>query len=157
MKNNKAHEYTIILQRGFGGITVKTKPVGDEEHQVFEILNHAKLAGKKMRISDLVRDVNDLGAHEEHEEPRKRTTPRKMFQIIRNMRDAGIPVVGDTKGLWIAGSVYEIVKFADHLERKARSDIASMLKLKRTMLSYIQADMPSLFDGLNLEEENEEA
>lgn len=147
------HEYTIILQRGFGGITVKTKPVGEEEHRVFEILNHAKLAGKKMRIVDLVRDVNDLGTHEEHEDPRKKTSRRKMFQIIRNMRDAGIPVVGDNKGLWIAGSVYDVERFADHLERKARSDIASMLKLKRTMLSFINSDMPSLFDGLELEEE----
>lgn len=147
------YQYTILLQRGFGGTTVNTKPVGDEEHQVFEILNHAKLAGKKMRISDLVRDVNDLGAHEEYEDPRKRTTPRKMFQIIRNMRDAGIPVVDDTKGLWIASSVNEVMQFADHLERKARSDIASMLKLKRTMLSFVNADMPSLFDGLELEKE----
>lgn len=145
-------KYTFLIEKWFGGITITTEPIGENEQMVLEILNKAKRDGKKMRISDLVKLLNKFGSHEEHEYPNTNTTPRKMFQIIRNMREAGVPIVGDKEGLWIASDVSEIERFAQYLEQKAKSDIASMLKLKKTMLSYIQSEATSLFDGLNLEE-----
>lgn len=103
--------------------------------------------GKKT-IAQLVATVNLAGAHEIHERPRKATTTRKMYQIIRNLREAGCPIVGDPDGIYIASSVQDVIDFAYNLEKKAKADIASMMDLRKQMLSIVKREQKSLFDSI---------
>jgi len=73
---------------------------------------------------------------------------RSIYQVIRNLREAGCPIVGDSRGLWIAKTPEEIEAFAKKLEHKAKSDIKSMMSLRRIMLSMIRSNTPSIFDKL---------
>ena len=86
------------------GLTIESKELGADEERVLDLLRQYG----KVRIGQLVRVADGMGAHDLHETARKKTTTRKMFQIIRNLRDAGCPIVGDVKGLWIARTVWEI-------------------------------------------------
>lgn len=144
-----ATQNTFRLRGVNGEIEITTKFVGDEERQVLELL---QVYGK-LQIGQIVGAIKNLGSHEQHEHPRKKTTTRKVYQIVRNLREAGYPIVGDSKGIWIAESIGDVETFAYHLEQKARSDIRSMLHLKRTMLAIVHSNTPSLFDAVKLDEE----
>ena len=133
--------YNFNLQDVGGWLTVQSRNLTEEGASVLSLL-----AGRKLTIGELTKFWNDFGAHPQHEVARKQTTPRKMFQIIRDLRDAGCPIVGDAKGLWVARSVQEVEAFAEHLEQKARADVASMLELRNSMLLIVQSKVPSLFD-----------
>lgn len=142
---------TFRLHNGiYGPVEVMTRPIGNEEDLVIRFLE----AHTKLQINQIVAGIKNLGAHEIHEEARKKTTTRKVYQLVRNLREAGYPIVGDSKGIWIAQSVREVEAFGEHLEQKARSDIKSMLHLKRTMLAMVRSNTPSLFDAVRLDEED---
>jgi len=130
---------------------VKTNHVSGDELKVASLLcEKDDHAFGKVHIGMIAIALNSMGSHEIHEKPRKKTTTRKVYQIIRNLREDGFPIVGDKDGVWIADSVSEVEYFAEHLEQKARSDIKSMLHLRRKMLAIVQSDIPSLFDNVSL-------
>jgi len=133
-------------------ITV-TIPDGDEEAVFSFLWNYRDV--QKLRISQLVHLVKEAGAHRVHEKKRRKTTTRRMYQLIRNLREGGVPIVGDKEGVWIAKNDYEVVAFADHLEHKAKADIASMMYLRNKMLEIVQVKRTSLFDGINLDMEED--
>ncbi len=143
MTNQRIHNFLIGAN-----LAIASTPLDDDEHEVISLIE----TYGKVTIAQLVAGLDDLGAHEIHEEARKKTTTRKMYQIIRNLREAGCPLVGDTKGIWIAATQGEIEDFAEYIEKKAKSDIKSMLALKRRMLRMIRSNTPSLFDQVKLED-----
>lgn len=114
-------------------IEVRSKPITREQQRVVELLRNGRT-----RIGTLVGILNDFGSHERYEEPRKKTTARHMFQIIRDLRDAGCPIVGDTKGVYVATTVSEVTNFADSISEKARSDYDSMIKLRDGMMAIVR-------------------
>lgn len=114
-------------------IEVRSDPITQDQRRVVELLRNGKT-----RIGTLISIFNDFGSHERYEEPRKKTTPRQMFQMIRDLRDAGCPIVGDTKGIYVARTVSEVTNFAESIAEKALSDYQSMTKLKDRMLSIVR-------------------
>ena len=126
---------------------IGSKAISAHEGEVLKLLQ----SQESVRIGDIVRWLNRMGSHETFEAPQKKTTVRKVYQIIRNLRELGCPIVGDHHGIWIAKSVEEVEAFAYHLEQKARSDVASMLHLKKQMLKMVNINPHSLFDSLNLD------
>lgn len=149
--NETKKAYQCGLLRGYSTngepdiMYIRTNAISGDEIRVVELL----VTYKKLTIGQIAFRLNDMGAHERYEHPRKKTSTRKVYQIIRNLREAGLPLVGDVKGIWVAKTVKEIEDFAEHLEQKARSDIRSMMFLRRQMLAIAQSGMPSLFDAIN--------
>lgn len=80
----------------------------------------------------------------------QKVSNRFTHQIVRNLRDLNCPIIGDSSGIWIANSCDDIVEFANRLEHKAKSDIASMMTLRKGMLAMASIKAPSLFDNLKL-------
>jgi hypothetical protein len=115
-----------------GFVTFESKPLTEAEKEVLNLL-----ANRHLSISELADRVACLGSHELHETMRKRTTPRKMFQVIRDLRNKNCPIVGDKRGIYIADTTRQVREFADGLEQKARADYESMMQMRNTLLSMI--------------------
>lgn len=129
----KRYKFPLIQTGKEDRLVIESDVLNEEQNEVLlAIAEH-----KKLTISQLVGLVNDKGAHEKHEAPRKPTTVRKMYQIVRDLREAKCPLVGDSKGIWIAKSTNEVADFANYLEKKAYADIKSMLELRDSMLSMV--------------------
>lgn len=115
--------------------TVKFSQIEGNELRVFRLLEkHGNL-----RIGDIAKKLDDMGSHKRHESPRVKTTPRQVYQIIRNLRDMRVPIVGDKSGVHIAERVDEVKDFADFIIDKANADYASMMRLKTAMLQSVLA------------------
>lgn len=119
----------------------------DDTEDVVLLKQHRNAtAFRKFTIHQLCLIVNNAGSHPLFEKTQKKTTPRKMFQVIRDLRMKGVPIVGDVEGLWIARSENELREFCDRIEQKAKSDIASMMTLRKTMMENLNDKKQSLFD-----------
>lgn len=119
---------------------------GSEEESILNILEQTD---EFITVPYLTMRFSSYGGHPAFEGLTKYTTVRKIRQIIRDLREAGVPIVGNHKGIKIARSVDEIVEFCDILESKAKADIASMMKLRRKMLDLGGVGKASLFDDLD--------
>ena len=138
MKDQKS-SFSITLANGFDRkgkkltVTIKSGIFTGDELRVAKLLR----SSSKMTIATIVRLLNDMGSHEKYEYPRKKTTPRRVYQIVRNLREMNFPVVGDHRGIRLAKSVGEIVEFTDLLKEKARADVRSVNFLSRKMLESV--------------------
>ena len=83
--------YAFIIQLPDGPTNRYAEVSEIQEQDVLDCL----LKFKKLRIGQLVSEHNDMGSHKVYEYPRKETTVRKMYQLIRNLRELGCPIVGD--------------------------------------------------------------
>jgi translation initiation factor 2 beta subunit (eIF-2beta)/eIF-5 len=120
-----------------------------DEGEVLALLLKAQMESwGKVNKTAIMRTLSKLGSHERFEHHKPETTRRKAHQIIRNLRDMNVPVISDTKGSWLAVCVSDVEDFCNYLEVKAKSDIESMLTLKKKMLRMVESKQTSLFDKL---------
>lgn len=142
------HSFGLETGNHFLGryLHVKSEPIehGSVLDRVLRILDNYK----QYTIADLVKLVDGAGTHDQFESPRKATSTRKMYQVIRELRDMNCPIVGDSKGIYLAKTVQQVRDFSAHLEQKAKSDIKSMMILRKKMMHMINDHTPSLFDDL---------
>ncbi len=124
-------------QYSFPELGIKSKEIQKESIEEQTLL---LLTGPKRTIAELVKIHNTLYMNP--------VNIRELYQVIRNLREAGCPIVGDSGGLWIARNQSDIEAFAKKLEGKAKADIQSMMTLRKTMLSMIRSNTPSIFDTL---------
>ena len=145
------HTFSVYSKDG-ATYTVETDEIDalSDEGRVFSVLldryNNNEGPIQKHALCQI---VNDRGAHERHESPRKRTSMRKMQQLLRNLRGMSVPILSHVKhGIWISRSAEEIWEYADWLDRKAKADIKSMLEVRDLLLLMVPKEPPSLFDRL---------
>lgn len=136
------HDFIIAVD-GMDTFSVEVES-GSDQINVLGMLT----GGRRHTIAELCEAVNDLGAHEEHEIPRKRTTARKMFQVIRDLREAGVPIIGTNEGLRMAKNLQEIRDFADKIAGKSIKDLKSMEVLHDAMIKILPESRATLFDQI---------
>ena len=121
-------------------------PSGTEEQVVLDVL--VRNSGKTLMMDQIIAAAPGFGNHPEFEAHERRTTTRKMRQILRNLRDMGVPIVATVRGNKIAESTFEIMEFCEWLERKAKSDIASMLSVRKKFLRIAESRQRSISDKI---------
>ena len=127
------------VQYSFPELSIKSKPIQKDSIEEQTLL---LISNNKRTVAELVKIHNTLYMNP--------VNIREIYQVIRNLREAGCPIVGDSGGLWIARTDTDIEVFSRKLEHKAKSDIQSMMNLRKTMLSMIRSNTPSIFDSLTI-------
>ncbi|TXH08066.1 MAG: hypothetical protein E6R04_11620 [Spirochaetes bacterium] len=127
--------HTIVMQDGTLRKIVMQLPDNTEEVRLLTLICKYPRSQKHQ----LCKLMKDYGTHEEFESPRQRTSMRKIQQLIRNLREMGIPIVSHvSKGVWLARYEEDLREYIEWIENKARSDIASMMSVKNTLQNIIK-------------------
>jgi len=126
----------------------------DRDSDEAKVLEYIRAFPRKVPKEEIARHLRKMGSHERFEKIKEATTVRLVQQLIRNLRDLHCPIISDRSGSWIATSIDEIETFAEYLENKAKADIASMMTLRRSMLSMVSSKTPSLFDKILTHEQS---
>ena len=130
--------------------TINLRLVDFEQRQVLNFLIQAKNSKRSYQKRDIISMLDSLGNHEDFEAPRQRTSMRKLQQILHDLTEMGAPIVRHPKrGVWLASSTEEVKAYADWLDYKAHADIASMMHMRRCLLTSSRLVIPSLFDTLS--------
>lgn len=113
-------------------------PDRSEESRLLQILSMRKRDGTgKITVGELC-NIDNLP-----------NTPRAMYTLIRELREEyGAPIIGDHDGIAIANTAAEVREFCEWLERKAKADISSMLRLRNAMQRTAGTRNSSIFDEI---------
>lgn len=71
---------------------------------------------------DIIDRVEAFGYHKAFESyTSMATSMRNMQQILRDLRDWGVPIISTTKGVKVADSVEEVVDYCNWLQKKRKA------------------------------------